>query len=594
MDIGAAHSSEVSVDPACDLGSCHLGVDPRAGLAGASRAEIIDQLRRNRHLLMWAEAREEAAVAALGDAYGMDPDADEPIDPRDERFRHGPDGTPEVSEFAACELGPVFGCSAASADGQLRKALTLRHRHPRLWQGVMTGQIRAWQANEILTVPGMSELTMTQASWLDAELAAKMSRLPFTRARRIAESLVIQADAEAAERRRIEKLRRQYVRLSRESTDGLTYLEVHGSSGDLITFRAMVVKVAEILAENGDSDTVGARQVKAIGILGNPARALLLLQGHLDRLRSTTTEPVEEDDEDPRRSWPWEEPPVMWDQPDPGNGDPPPDQGFPEPIWDPDVMAEDWQEEPEPVPTTQPVQRAADPSSERTEPQIKDVLAGALASQDQIVITAKPARLLPKIALYVHLSEESLRTGVGTARIEGIGPATMGQVKDLLTDTIVKLTPVIDQTRDGPVIDRYEATRPLRERVIIGDVAETFPYGTTEARDADLDHTVAYAWTEDGEAARPGQTCADNLAAVGRRGHRAKTFGGWDRIDSENGVHHWLSPSGDLYRVDAGASTWMGRIPCEAAQDFRSAARRWPSRTEQQPTTRPVDLPAPE
>ena len=38
-----------------------------------------------------------------------------------------------------------------------------------------------------------------------------------------------------------------------------------------------------------------------------------------------------------------------------------------------------------------------------------------------------PRRLLPNATLYIHVSEAALRSGVGVARMEGVGPLTMAE-----------------------------------------------------------------------------------------------------------------------------------------------------------------------
>ena len=58
--------------------------------------------------------------------------------------------------------------------------------------------------------------------------------------------------------------------------------------------------------------------------------------------------------------------------------------------------------------------------------------------------TIDPKRLLPNATLYVHISRESFeRAGaggsVGVARVEGVGPVTIGQVREFLRHTNVSV-----------------------------------------------------------------------------------------------------------------------------------------------------------
>ena len=64
-------------------------------------------------------------------------------------MRVGGEGTPEVSEYCAAELGALQGTGMAAARMSIADALDLRYRLPRLWGRVLTGGVRAWQARKI-------------------------------------------------------------------------------------------------------------------------------------------------------------------------------------------------------------------------------------------------------------------------------------------------------------------------------------------------------------------------------------------------------------------------------------------------------------
>lgn len=76
-------------------------------------------------------------------------------------------------------------------------------------------------------------------------------------------------------------------------------------------FYAAVERVADLLAEEGDEDPVNVRRAKAVGILGNPAAALDLLNRH-----ARQPEPAQEPwnyEPDPTGTDPWDlAPPAGW------------------------------------------------------------------------------------------------------------------------------------------------------------------------------------------------------------------------------------------------------------------------------------------
>ena len=132
-----------------------------------------------------------------------------------------------------------------------------------------------------------------------------------------------------------------------------------------------------------------------------------------------------------------------------------------------------------------------------------------------------PRRARPMVVSHVHLSEEALLAhlagsdcGAGVARIEQVGPVTLGQVQRFLNraECDIRLLPVIDPV-DTPPADGYEIPRRLRQAMFLQTPASVFPWGTTTSRRMDLDHTIPYR-PQPGAArrARPGSTTSARSA----------------------------------------------------------------------------------
>lgn len=148
----------------------------------------------------------------------------------------------------------------------------------------------------------------------------------------------------------------------------------------------------------------------------------------------------------------------------------------------------------------------------------------------------------PEIQLYVHVAEETLLTGRGTVRVEGVGALAATMLTYLIGHRRVRLTPVVRPYADL-ASDSYEIPERIRRQVLLRDQLEVFPYSSRSARGADLDHTESY---------RPGlrrQTRAGNLGPLSRKVHRGKTHGGWQLSQPTPGVFCWRSPAGFDYRV---------------------------------------------
>ncbi|MBA3019824.1 MAG: hypothetical protein KJ738_07845 [Actinobacteria bacterium] len=157
-------------------------------------------------------------------------------------------------------------------------------------------------------------------------------------------------------------------------------------------------------------------------------------------------------------------------------------------------------------------------------------------------------RLLPKATVYVHVAEETLLTGRGTARVEGVGAIPAAMLKLLLGNTRVRLTPVV-QPFKKLAVDSYEIPARIRNQVILRDRVEVFPFSARPARNKDLDHTKPF------QRGKPKQTRANNLGPLARKAHRAKTHGDWQLHQPAPGIFHWQSPAGYQYRIGPNGTT---------------------------------------
>jgi len=191
-------------------------------------------------------------------------------------------------------------------------------------------------------------------------------------------------------------------------------------------------------------------------------------------------------------------------------------------------------------------------------------------------VEARRAR--PTVVLHIHLSEEALLAhlagsdcGAGVARIEQVGPVTLGQVQRFLNraECDIGLLPVIDPT-DTPPADGYEIPRRILQAMFLQTPASVFPWGSTTSRRMDLDHTIPYQPPARGGP--PGQTAVDNLGLLSRAEHRLKTHGGWRLRQPAQGLYLWRSPLGATYLVtnagtqDLGENQFADTIWREAAR----------------------------
>jgi hypothetical protein len=471
-------------------------------LPPAGAAQLAGLIEQNHAELQAAECRMLQLVCAWADAHYLDSGSDEYQPLVQRACAWGGEGTPEVSEYCAAELGALQGTGIMAARGLIADALDLRYRLPRLWGRVLTGGVRAWQARKI--AEQTRPLSWQACADVDHALSDFVGMMPWPRLATILSAAIVEADpALAAER--AERVRHSHDVFAFDSEDGLKTIVAKAAAGDAIWFLATVNRIAEILAARGDTDPVGARRARAVGILARPAEALQLLIEH------------QHDSND--RS----------DQSDQSAG---PDQSV-----EPDLETDG---EPEP--------EADDHQS--------------LSTAVPPGFDAKAAR--PRVVLHFHLSEAALRSGQAIVRPEDGGPLTLEQLVEFLSRSgcRVRIQPVLDPTETAPV-DGYEIPARLRAAVRVRQIADVFPFGTCLSPKMDLDHTERYVPMDYGGP--PGQTRLDNLGPLARPSHRAVTHGGWHKHQPEPGYYLHRSPTGYIYLVSNQGTLALGRSTFSAA-----------------------------
>jgi hypothetical protein len=490
-------------------------------------AQLAGLIEQNHAELMARECRMLQLACAWADAHYLDSGSKEyqPLIYR--ACAWGGEGTPEVSEYCAAELGAMQGTGMAAARALIADALDLRYRLPRLWHRVLTGGVRAWQARNI--AEQTRPLSWEACADVDHALSDFVGMMPWPRFAKILSATILEADpALAAER--TERARSTQDVFSFDSQDGLKTIVAKAAAGDAIWFLATVNWIAEILAVRGDTDPIGTRRARAVGILAQPAKALQLLIEH----QHDPTEPA-----DPAPTSEQE----LAGEPEPSSSDPEPADEA-EPVSSEHEQA--WQPE----------------SSSEPEPDVEPDDHQSLSMAVPPGLHASALR--PRVVLHFHLSQAALGTGHALVRPEDGGPLTLDELVELLERTRcqVRIQPVLDPTEVAPV-DGYEVPQRLRAAVRARQIADVFPFGTCLSPKMDLDHTERYMPMDYGGP--PGQTRLGNLGPMARPSHRAVTHGGWARHQPEPGYFAHRSPTGYIYLVTNQGTLALGRTAFSAA-----------------------------
>ncbi len=111
------------------------------------------------------------------------------------------EGCPLVAEFCIAELGAVLGISTVSAKKLVGHALELRHRLPRVWAQVQSGQVESWRARSIAetTIHTSPALTVEAAAFVDAQVAAVAGRIGPTQLDRLVAETIKRFDLSVAD-----------------------------------------------------------------------------------------------------------------------------------------------------------------------------------------------------------------------------------------------------------------------------------------------------------------------------------------------------------------------------------------------------------
>jgi hypothetical protein len=461
-------------------------------LADRLDASVEEQLRR--------DAERVVMVAAWADHHPVvgEDEVDASWSPYRRRASvvvecHAAEGTPDVSRFAAEELGCLLRTTTAAAGRLLRDVLELRHRMPAHYAAVTTGRVELWKARKVVRLT--TELSREDCWEVDRLTVAATVGVPFGRVEAVVRAAMIKVDPVGHAERVEEEQRQCYVSRGRPSNPyGVRTLIARTDAAAVVRFDAMVGHLAELLLRAGDASPVQVRRAEAFGILANPAMACVWLAG---------AHPAQ------------------------------------------DQAAQDNADR-EPAPEPGPVALSA-------------VGAAVLVGRALEALGAKVVdRLRPESVLYLHLSQEAVQGIAGTqvARVEGIGPVGVEQLRRWLGTDRVTVRPVLDPM-GVPAVDSYEVRGDLREAVQLLHPHEVFPYGTLVSRGADKDHTEAYVPV--GEGGPPGQTRIGNLGPLGRGHHNAKSYGGFTCHQPLPGMFLWQTPTGHWYQVDNHGTHPLGR-----------------------------------
>jgi hypothetical protein len=471
------------------------GLDARGILDAAEAAQRARILAENELLVLaatWADTYPAESIHP--DQLGM-PGAARGVRP-------GGDGTPEVNDLAMTDFSVKIGKSTGAGMLFIGDALDLRHRFPLLWGKLLRGETVGWQGCKIARLT--RALTYDQARFVDSEVARFAGVVPWTKLENRTLAAILTVDPEHYEQIVARRKKDRGVWLGRVDEDGMRAFHARVEAVKANRVYATVEELAGYLSEErGSADE---RRAEAFAMLGDDLQATELRARHRqpDLFDQELSAAVEE------------------------------------------IIAD----------TGGPVEESEVHPALRDKPPVVDVESAIFrAAVQRMMEQLDPTDLLPTATLYVHIAAESLEKGHGICRVPGIGPTTMGMIKDWLGHYRVKIRPVIDLNNTPPPVDRYEIPDRHRHHLFLRQPASTFPWSTATAG-FDLDHVRPFIPRMRGGP--PGQTRIGNLTPNTRAEHRAVTHGGWHRRQPDPGTMLYRAPHGDVYLTNQSGTHDLG------------------------------------
>src|SRR6476659_4342391 len=237
---------------------------PDLDTAADTAAAVLEQARADRAAADAAEARLLSHACTWADLHPAESihDAvrfgDTPIPVA------GP-GAPLVAEFCVAEFAAAVGLPTETGKAYLGEALELRHRLPRTWARVRSGDLPAWRARRIARAT--IALSPTAAGFVDDQVAGFAHRIRPSGVDRLVEEAIVRFMPEEARRRREAAAdgRHAHVHTDQVSFEGTVWVEAEVDLADALDLDTALSVGAARLADLGSAATLDVRRSEALG-----------------------------------------------------------------------------------------------------------------------------------------------------------------------------------------------------------------------------------------------------------------------------------------------------------------------------------------
>ena len=239
------------------------------GIPPQTASEAFDALDHAHQQLVAAEVAELVAITHAADLYKIDQTAI--FEGMERLMAFGHEGTPLVGEFLALEIGALLGTSPDAAIGRISDALDLRHRLPAVWDAVIAGRVRVWQAMQVVHTTG--QMSLEAVTRLDQKLAHALAIMGWSRVSKNLSTWIDAADLPAARQRTQAAYDRRALVVS-GTRDGHVNIWGQVDPADGIAFDQAIREIAAhhlVPDPDFNGDDFDRRRAAAVGVLARMA-----------------------------------------------------------------------------------------------------------------------------------------------------------------------------------------------------------------------------------------------------------------------------------------------------------------------------------
>ncbi len=181
------------------------------------------------------------------------------------------EGAPLVAEFAITEFAAAIGVSTDAGKRYVGHALELRHRLPRVWRRVVTGDLRPYLARRV--ADQTLSLSPDAASFVDRHVSHVAHKIGPVQLERLVDEAIATHMPDLAEERRLAKAESRYftVEAQQVSYDGTAAVHGELDLADALDLEQAVAGLAAQLKDLGSEDSLNVRRAAAVGELARSA-----------------------------------------------------------------------------------------------------------------------------------------------------------------------------------------------------------------------------------------------------------------------------------------------------------------------------------